>query len=398
MHNLESADGQLPECLPKYLPRTLPDYLRGLRRVVVDRAVLDAPMTKRVLGRLEHLPVEVRDHDEGGPGSLRIGRHGTSAGRDAGEAEAGQGVVYLKHYKGRFLRSCPGTRHYHCCGYRIVHIGENCPLSCSYCILQAYFQDRVLKVWANQSDLFAELESAFRERPARRWRLGTGEFTDSLTLEPLTGYSRDLVDFLGAYPQACLELKSKVVDLSWMDRVIRPDRVLPAWSMNAPEIQAEQEGGSASLEERLRAARTCAQAGFRVCLHFDPVIPFPGWEHGYARTVEMIADHLRPEDVAYISLGSLRFMPELKQRIEANHPQARYIYAEFITGLDGKQRLLRPLRVRQLRHVAEALRRAGFQGLYLCMESDEVWNAVFGTAPKELGGLGRYLMQRAFGE
>ncbi|WP_031387244.1 SPL family radical SAM protein [Desulfonatronum thiodismutans] len=379
-------------------PVTLPAHLRDLKGVLVDQSVLDTPMTKRVLGRLAHLPVEVRGHDEGAAGSLQIGRRGASAGRDGGEAEAGQGVVYLKHYKGRFLRSCPGTRHYHCCGYRIVHIGENCPLSCSYCILQAYFQDRVLKVWANQADLFAELESAFRERSDRRWRLGTGEFTDSLTLEPLTGYSRDLVEFLGAYPQACLELKSKVVDLSWMDRVIRPDRVLPAWSMNAPEIQASEEGGSASLEERLRAARTCAQAGFRVCLHFDPVIPFPGWEHGYTQTVEMIADHLRPEDVAYISLGSLRFMPELKQRIEENHPQARYIYAEFITGLDGKQRLLRPPRVRQLRHVVEALRRAGFQDLYLCMESDEVWSAVFGYTPKELGGLGRYLMQRAFGE
>jgi spore photoproduct lyase len=34
----------------------------------------------------------------------------------------------------------------------------------------------------------------------------------------------------------------------------------------------------------------------------------------------MIADHLRPEDVAYISLGSLRFMPELKQRIAGKPP------------------------------------------------------------------------------
>jgi spore photoproduct lyase len=309
---------------------------------------------------------------------------------------SGKRILYLKHYRGRFLRSCPGTRFYHCCGYRIVHIGENCPLSCSYCILQAYFQDRVLKVWANQEDLFAELKRTFDADPQRRWRLGTGEFTDSLTLEPLTGYSQDLVAFLGAYPQVCLELKSKVVDLSWMDCVRRPDRVLPAWSMNAPQIQASEERGSASLEERLVAAQACVQAGFRVCLHFDPVIPFPGWELGYAQAVEMIADHLRPEDVAYISLGSLRFMPELKQRIMEKHPQARYIYAEFITGLDGKQRLLRPLRVRQLRHVAEGLERAGFKGLYLCMESDEVWSAVFGRTPRSLGGLGRYLMQRAF--
>lgn len=367
--------------MPQNIPASLPPHLRGLEKVLVDAEVVNTPLARRVLQRLAHLPWETATGE--GPRPLPA--------RD-------EHILYLKHYKGRFLRSCPGTRHYRCCGYRIVHIGENCPLSCSYCILQAYFQDRTLKVWANQEDLFTELETAFRKNPLRRWRLGTGEFTDSLTLEPLTGYSRDLVEFLGAFPQACLELKSKVVDLSWMDRVTRPDRVLPAWSMNAPVVQAREEGGSATLEERLRAARECAAAGFRVCLHFDPVIPHPGWEQGYARTAEMIADHLAPRSVAYISMGSLRYMPELKRQIQQNHPHAHYIYEEFITGQDGKQRLLRPLRVRQLRVLAMTLRQAGFQGLYLCMESDEVWQSVFGHTPKKLGGLGRYLMQRAFEE
>ena len=94
----------------------------------------------------------------------------------------------------------------------------------------------MLKVWANQDDLWAELERAFESAPGRRYRVGTGEFTDSLVLEALTGYSRDLVGFLVRFPQVCLELKSKVVDLSWMDAVRDPSRVLPALSMNAPLI------------------------------------------------------------------------------------------------------------------------------------------------------------------
>jgi len=342
---------------------------------------LQTPLGRRVLERLAHLPLDVVEEGQRPP-----------------QPSTGERILYLKHYRGRFLRSCPGTRFYHCCGYRIVHIGENCPLSCSYCILQAYFQDRVLKVWANQEDLFTELNAAFLDNPRRRWRLGTGEFTDSLTLEPLTGYSRDLIAFLNDHPQACLELKSKIIDLSWMDQARRPDRVLPAWSMNAPGIQMAEETGSASLEDRLRAASTCVRAGFRVCLHFDPIISFPGWKREYANTVEMIADHLRPEQVAYISLGSLRFMPDLKTHISVNHPGSCYIHEEFITGLDGKLRLLRSLRVAQLRHVAQKLLAAGFSGLYLCMESEEVWQAVFGRTPKELGGLGPFLMRRAFGE
>ena len=362
--------------------KTLPAYLRGISRVVVDAAVADSPVARRVGERLPHLKAEVLGEGEALSSGL-----------------AREDILYLKQYRGRFLRYCPGTSHYRCCGYQIIHIGENCPLRCSYCILQAYFQDRVLKVWANQDDLWRELDQAFSANPDRRYRVGTGEFTDSLVLEALTGYSRDLIEFLGSYPQVCLELKSKVVDLSWMDVVRDPSRVLPAWSMNAPAIaEHEEQGECASLAERLAAARTCAQAGFRVCLHFDPIIHFPGWQEGYARTVEMIFDHLRPEEIAYVSMGSFRHMPDLKRCISENFPESKYIYGEFITGVDGKQRLLRPLRVEQFRFLADALRRGGLdRQLYLCMESDEVWQAVLGRTPSDIGGLYKHLMSQAFG-
>ncbi|MGM0645057.1 MAG: radical SAM protein [Thermodesulfobacteriota bacterium] len=359
---------------------TLPAYLQSLSEVLVDPAVADSAIAQRVRNHLPHVPWTVLKRD----GELP-------------ERPGGEQTVYLKYYKGRFLRFCPGTRAYRCCGYRIVHIGENCPLSCTYCILQAYFQDRVLKVWANQHDLYTELDRAFSANPDRRYRLGTGEFTDSLALEPLTGYSRDLVGFLARYPHVCLELKSKVIDLSWMDAVHDPRRVLPAWSLNAPEIHDRQEAQTASLEERLQAARECASQGFRVCLHFDPIIRYPGWEVGYDRIVDMIFDYLRPADIAYMSLGSFRCMPELKPLIARNHPQARYIYDEFITGADEKLRLLRPLRVEQFRRIVRRLQARGlWEQLYFCMESDTVWRQVFGYTPRELGGLHNHLLRRSF--
>ncbi len=357
----------------------LPAYLAGITRVAVDKAVEGSSLTRRVQEKLPHLPVQFLEEDD-----LSWSRPGT---------------LYLKKYKGRFLRFCPGTSHYRCCGYRIIHIGENCPLQCSYCILQAYFQDNVLKVWANQDDLWAELERGFSGTD-KRFRVGTGEFTDSLVLEPLTGYSRDLVDFLGAYPNVCLELKSKVVNLDWIAAAKRPDRVLPAWSLNAPQIVAsEEQVACATLEERLRAARTCARLGFRVCLHFDPVLYFPGWQKGYAKVIEMIFDYLRPENIAYMSLGSFRFMPELKESIQDNFPASSYIYGEFISGLDGKQRLLRPLRLEQFSFLVNMLRKKGMdRQLYFCMESDEIWQSVFGYRPTDLGGLARHLLRQAFGE
>lgn len=364
----------------------LPTHLHNIEAVYVDESMRNSSMTKRVLSRLSDfgadLPVHVIPADAG------VVEHD-----GAGQA------IYLKEYKGSFLRFCPGTRHYRCCGYRIIHIGENCPLSCSYCILQAYFQDRLLKVWANQDDLFTELGKTFGTNANMRFRVGTGEFTDSLCLEPLTGYSADLIHFLGGFPNVVLELKSKFIDLSWMDSVPRPDRVLPAWSMNAPQVTAEEEKGASSLEDRLQAARTCAENGFRVCLHFDPIIRFDGWREGYAETIDMIFDYLRPENIAYMSLGSFRHMPGLEKVIRLRHPHSRYIHNEYVVGIDGKMRLLRPLRLEQFHFLVKRLRGHGLnRQLYFCMESDEVWREVMGRVPAELDGLDVHLMRLAFGE
>lgn len=363
----------------------LPDYLQDLSLVLFDSGVAHTPLVQRVQKRLPaHIPWQ--EAGDSTQASLKL------------DAEKQNGkILYLKEYKGRFLRPCPGTRHYNCCSYQIIHIGENCPLNCSYCILKAYFQDQVLKVWANQDRLFSELEQEFTRHPQKKYRMGTGEFTDSLALESLTCYSADLVDFLGNFSNTCLELKTKVVDLSWCSRVRDPRRILPAWSMNAVQIQKEEEKGVSCLEERLQAAKTCVVNGFRVCLHFDPIIYYPGWEQGYSRTIEMIADYLQARDIAYLSLGSFRCMPDLKKFIQKNWPNSRYIYSEFITGLDGKMRLLRPLRVKQFRFIVDRLRKMGLdRQLYFCMESNEVWQAVLGYTPRELGGLAQHLLKQAF--
>ena len=305
--------------------------------------------------------------------------------------------LVVKRFKGKFLRFCPGTRYYNCCGYKIIHFGQNCPLNCTYCILQAYFQDNVLKIWGNIEDLFQELDQTLRANSHLRFRTGTGEFTDSLVLEPLTGYARLLCQFLENYSNIRIELKSKVTDLSWLQGLNKTQHILAAWSVNSPEIVKQQEPLAPSLEERLQAAQKCADLGLKICLHFDPIIYYPGWEQGYARAVEIIFSYLKPEQICYLSLGSFRGMPELFQQIAQNYPQANYIYSEYVKGLDGKLRLFLPLRLKVFSFLVKKLKQAGLnQQIYYCMESDLVWKKTLGYTPKDLGGLDRHLENLSF--
>ncbi len=348
--------------------------------LAVDAAVAGSAMAGRAAAAL--------------PGAKRVV---LAPGEALPEAPDGGRALRVKAHKGRFLRPCPATRHYRCCGYQIVHIGENCPMDCSYCILRAYFRDRTLTAFANTEDMFEELGRVFGRDRSRLFRVGTGQFADSLALEPVTGHTRELLGFLKEFGNVVLELKSKTADLTWMEADPRPDRVLPAWSFNAPDIVDGQERDTASLEARLAAAKTCVAAGYRVCLHFDPICFYPGWEAGYAAAIDMIFDHLRPADIAYMSLGSFRCLPELPGRLAAEGRELPlYMLGEFTLGADGKKRLLRPLRVRQFRFMADRLARHGFtRGLYFCMESDEVWREVLGRTARDLGGLSAHLLDAA---
>jgi spore photoproduct lyase len=72
------------------------------------------------------------------------------------------------------------------------------------------------------------------------------------------------------------------------------------------------------------------------------------------------------------------------------------VYGEFITGLDGKMRYFKTLRMKVYRDIAAAIRtHAPGVCIYLCMEDDEVWQHALGFQPAHRGGLSRMLDEAA---
>ena len=76
----------------------------------------------------------------------------------------GKEILFLTKNNGAFIRPCPGTRHYTCCGYKILHIGTFCAMDCSYCIQQSYFHPPVLQYFVNHDDLLSELDILFQKK------------------------------------------------------------------------------------------------------------------------------------------------------------------------------------------------------------------------------------------
>jgi spore photoproduct lyase len=163
-------------------------------------------------------------------------------------------------------------------------------------------------------------------------------------------------------------------------------RTVISFSVNAEAVCSALEPRAASLRARLLAAQRAVNRGYQVGLHFDPLIYFPGWEKGYLRTTELIAQCLDPKFIAFISLGCFRYLPELKPVMLKNRPSALF-EAEFIRGGDGKMRYPRPRRRLIYKTVLGFLQQftSPLTIIYLCMESGQVWREVFGFDPGTLG-------------
>ncbi len=301
--------------------------------------------------------------------------------------KTGKQTLFLTVNRGPFIRRCPGTRYYRCCGYQILNIARFCTMDCSYCILQAYFHPPLLQYYVNQEDMALELNALF-ENSDRIMRIGTGEFTDSSIWNDCTDLNRRLVTMFAAQDSCILEIKTKTVNIEPLRDVAHNRKTIAAWSLNTELVIAGQERGSASLTERLEAAADCQAMGYPLAFHFDPLIVYDGCEDDYSGVIKRLFDAVSPDNIVWISLGSFRFMPDLKPLLHQRFPDSKIIYGEFITGLDRKMRYFKPLRIELYQSIIADIRRyAANVTLYFCMEDDDVWKQCLGFVPGDKGGI-----------
>jgi spore photoproduct lyase len=335
--------------------------------VFVDRAVSDHPTTLRILDRLGDVEVDVVDDVKllKQPKDLSLAKR----------------RMILTSHKGRSFKQCQGTGEGHlCCGYRVLDLVSGCPMECSYCILQDYLSNNpVTTVYVNLEDILADVGS-FLERNSRKfYRIGTGELSDSLALDPIIDYARTLIKFFASKPNAILELKTKTVLVDHLLDLKHSGRTTIAWSLNTPSIIDTEERGTASLDERLDAARRVAEAGFGVAFHFDPIVLSADVEADlieYMEVVDRLLNRVPADSVSWVSLGLLRYPQTLPEHARRSFPDTRIFSGELVPA-GGKVRYPKFMRSKVYKPLWDRLvARIPAQKLYLCMETPPVWKRV----------------------
>lgn len=353
----------------------LGQLIQKFERVYIHRDSLSSPLAQRLL---DLFPPEKIEIVTARPLTNSVGE------LSPGEFSRSKRLLYICKYPGQFFRRCPGSRPgLACCNYFVLNWGLQCDMNCSYCYLQSFINTPLLTVYSNIEDAFNELRTLHRDAGGSNVRVGTGETVDSLSLDPLTLYSRELIELFREFPKWTLEFKTKSAAVDQFLDVEHAGNVVVSWSVNPQHVISHEEHGTASLEERLSAAARCLGRGHRLAFHIDPMIWHPEWRENYAGLVRTITTRFRPEDIPYMSVGALRFQPEQRAMMRERFGLKSYVTsAETFPGQDGKLRYDNQTRQEMFRFVIDEFRNQDPRWrIFMCMETPETWLKAAGGSP-----------------
>lgn len=305
-------------------------------------------------------------------------------------------MIKFEKQKGNFIKHCPCSPEAISCGYFNLNLHTGCPYSCSYCILQAYLETKEPIFFTNIDDMENELVEF--TKTMKYLRIGTGELSDSLAFDPETKYSNKILSIFEKFPEVIFEFKTKSTNI---DSILKYKKVLKnivvSWSLNPQEIIETEEHLSPDINSRLKAIAEVQSKGYKIGIHFDPIILIKNWKIYYKKLIVKISKTIAPSNIAWWSIGALRFPYSLRNYI-FRHKDSLLFSEELIKGYDGKYRYFKPLRIEAFKFIKQKIQSiiSDKIPLYLCMEDIEMWEEIFPEINCTENKINKYLYESVY--
>lgn len=254
-----------------------------------------------------------------------------------------------------------------CCKLRTLDAVMQCAFGCSYCSIQAFYNENEIKIVSNLEEKLNNLEIS-----EEVWHIGTGQASDSLLLGDDYGTLSALASFADKHPDVVIELKSKskrdVFSRPW------PKNMVFTWSLNAPTIIEKEEHFTASLIERLEDAEKARDNGNLVGFHIHPMFFFKGWEDEYKYVIDEITSRFKPEDLLMIGIGTLTFTKAVIKRLREMGAESKVLEMELVEAA-GKYSYPLEKKEKMFRHIYSSFPKEYKDNVffYLCMEDPSLW-------------------------
>jgi len=212
-------------------------------------------------------------------------------------------------------------------GEHYIHPAIGCVSRCTYCYLLARPEGRLpLRLHLRIEELISAVEELAGNTHCELL-FCTGELADSLGDAQLWPAAAILARRFSQGDLGILELRTKSDRVETLLPVDHNGQTIVAFSL-APESHiGRYEPVTASLEQRLAAARAVAECGYPVAFKCEPVVTDVGWREAYLAMFERVAASVQPTSIDHVSVGCLRWSQELSE-----HPMFKKKHGEDVAA------------------------------------------------------------------
>jgi spore photoproduct lyase len=188
------------------------------------------------------------------------------------------------------------------------------------------------------------------------------------------------LDFAGKNPNVIFEFKTKTKNIDYFLAVDLPPNIMVCWSLNPQIIIDHEEHFTASLEERITAARRLSNKGVIIGFHFHPIVHYDGFEKDYNKIINTLISTFSADEVGMISLG----IPSKVLQIPMEDASGKYSYP-----IETKEKIFGTVW-----NAFTPWHNKVF--FYFCMEERNLWKTVMGTCYKSNNDFENALFKNVF--
>ena len=272
------------------------------------------------------------------------------------------------------LGACPvASFKTRCCNLLTLDAVESCGFDCSYCSIQSFYNQNRVSI---DSKLGEKLKN-LKLDPKKTYHIGTGQSSDSLLWGNKGGVLDALKDFAIKNPNVILELKTKSNNIKYLLENDIPKNIICTFSISTHTIHQNEEHKTASIDERIQAARNLANKGIKVGFHFHPIVVYDTYLADYQEVIHNITKQFNANEVALISLGTLTFTKSVMKQIRERGEKTKILQMPF-AQIAGKYSYPLETKIEMFKNVYDAF--ASYHEkvfFYLCMEDHSLWSEVF---------------------
>jgi len=277
------------------------------KRVLFTPDALDEPFGQQIYERVSkyHLPIEILKNNR------VTGLRGETERETYKLAKSTLAIVNAPPSAFK-LRPIPPSADFQ------FHLAEGCPAHCQYCYLAGSLQGPpAIRVFAN---LPLILQNTINyQLPGKITSFEASCYTDPLSIEHLTGSLAETIKFFSDQPDSHLRFVTKFDSVDPLLHINHNGYTRWRISLNANTVSRRLEGGTATINARIKALRKLALprenggGGYPIGVVLAPIMPVPNWQEEYSLLLDELQQNLDFPTNLTFELITHRFTPGSKE-------------------------------------------------------------------------------------